>query len=649
MKAHIHRLIAVLVVAQLLQTAGAGVPQSQPAAESKFSAEAYLNHIKVLASDELQGRLPGTEGIEQAAQYITKQFADIGLKPAGDDGTWFQGFEVRRGKKLIDAEALLKAEGCEQTWRVREDWIPLPYTEMVDVEAPLAFAGYGIKAPTSDYNDYADFDAEGKALLILRYEPRSDDPNADFGGAVPSRHATFARKARVADREGARALLIVNPPNRPGAGDELYNFSEDATHRTFDIPIVHVSQKVADALLKQAGMPSLKTLQQKLDSERQSLSADMKINLALKTGVKPNTVATRNILGRLPGDGTTDETIILGAHYDHLGFVPRQFDRTDNTRYIHNGADDNASGTAAVIELARALSHENGLHRNILFICFSAEEMGLLGSHHYTAHPTIDLATVSAMINIDMIGRLSRDRFTVFGIPSATEFSDIVSRAAERVGITYRAPKGLSGNSDHAGFFDHGIPYLFPFTGVHKQYHRPEDDWDLIDAPGATKILSMFHQVLRELASMEEGPTFQRPTQWYELEPEDQQMKPAIEHQKEAQEPAGADPNRLRTDPRRPNRPNVRLGIIPDHVESDAPGLIADSVIPGGAAKAAGMRDGDRIIQIGETKIRDIYAYMDSLRDLKPGSTVDVIVIRDGKEITLKVKLQKTRRRPEQD
>jgi hypothetical protein len=340
-----------------------------------------------------------------------------------------------------------------------------------------------------------------------------------------------------------------------------------------------------------------------------------------------------------------------------LGNVPRQFDRADDTRTIHNGADDNASGTAGVVELARVLVGEPRLRRNVLFVAFGAEEMGLLGSTHFVEHPTIKLKHVRAMVNFDMIGRFGAEKFTVYGVRSGKGFEQLVDRAAEQAGIKYRAPaggSGMFGSSDHAPFYDHDIPVLFPFTGVHKQYHAPEDDWELIDAAGAVNILTMFHAVVRDLANLEAGPTFEKLSA-SEPEEEETPIKPGAEHEKEVRDKEGGEADhghehghsgdKTGGEVERPTRPPVRLGIVPDFTGGDQPGVIASSVMEGGAAKSAGMQDGDRIVRIGEQTIKDIYGYMNALRDYKAGDTVEIAVVRKDAEVTLKVVLKESPRR----
>lgn len=617
---------------------------SQPSAEDvTFSPAEYLAHVRFLASDALAGRQPGTPGIEAAAAYIAAQFECFGLEPGGTDGTWFQEFTVTRGKQLVEAEAELEVDGLPTVPRVGVDWIPLPFSAMDSASGPVAFAGYGIKADEFGWNDYAEFDATGKILLILRFEPRADDDEADFGGARPSRFSEFRSKAATAARRGAKALLIVDPPGHARSSGNLFRFSDELSRRTFDIPVAHVSAALAEAILEKAGAEPLATLVERLEKEGKPLTRDLGLDVSLRPGVRPLTVATRNVIARLPAAHDTTETIVVGAHYDHLGNVPRQFERTSDAAFIHNGADDNASGTAAVLELARALARERDLRRNIVFVAFSAEEMGLHGSKHFVRQGGEEIAHVKAMINFDMVGRVGQERFTIFGIPSAPEFEPIVKAAADRVGLTYRAPRALSGNSDHAPFLYREIPYLFPFTGMHRQYHRPEDDTELIDAEGAARLLTMFHAIIRDLADLRDGPTFQRSTE--KPSDEDTPPPPAFEQQQQQQQDNGqaraGGPPRDDTDPDvgQPQMPRVRLGIVPDYATDGEPGVVIQAVTEGGPAKAAGLKDEDRIVKIGDQPIKDIYGYMAALKNMRPGQTVPVTVVREGKELTIEVKL----------
>jgi len=592
-----------------------------------FSAETYLEHIRFLASDELEGRRPGSEGIRRTDEYIAEQFREIGLKPAGEDGSYFQSFELPGRKELHDEDARLEIGGLERTFKVHEDWAPMPFTQPGEAEGPLAFAGYGISAEQHGYDDYADFDPAGKVLLILRYEPKSEDANAAFGGEPASSHAMFSRKARLAARKGARALLIVNPPNRTPDKDELYPWSESGARATYDLPMIHITRQAADAILAQAQMPPLSVLQEELDRGREPLSSDLHgVRVKLSTGVQSKPITARNVIGLLEGREAPEEYIVVGAHHDHVGRT-QPFGQANVEPQIHNGADDNASGTSAVIELARAFGHSPRPRRSILFMTFSAEELGLLGSRHFVEHPSVPLEKVRAMINFDMVGRLNNNKFEVWGIPTATEFNDIVLAAAQRVGLEYAAPPStgdIFGRSDHASFYRKGIPVLFPFTGLHSQYHRPDDDWPLIDGEGAVTVLRMFHDVIRDLAEMKSGPTF---------------VPKSPEPSSQAALAADAGPDAAETVDAQdaPSLPPVRLGILPDFNDS-GPGLLVESVVAGGAAVQAGLKDGDRIVRLDKYEVRDMASYVEAARNFKPGDEVEVVVLREGQEHKSKVK-----------
>ncbi len=596
-----------------------------------FNATAYVDHIRYLASDELAGRLPGTEGGQATTEYIAKRFRELGLEPAGVDGSYFQPFPIQGLKKLNDERAAFKLVGVDRNWTIRQDWIPLPFSKPGTIEGPLAFAGYGIEAPRHDYDDYADFDATDKVLLIFRHEPKSDDPEADFGGETPSRHALFSKKARVASKKGAKALLIVNAPANDPGQDELYPWQDRNARQTYALPMVHISREVAKIILERAGMPDLQTLQEKLDSERQSLSADLEnVTVQIETGIEY--VEGRNVLGLLKGDGSSEEILVVGAHHDHIGAQPGHGDGADNETVIHNGADDNASGTSGVLEMARVFTAGPPPRRNILFMTFDGEEQGLLGSKHFVQHPTIDLKKVPAMVNLDMIGRLNLQQLTIFGVPSGKEFRDIVQRAAEGAGLEYAAPgtnAGFFGASDHFSFYRQNIPVLFAFTGVHKQYHQPEDDWELIDADGAVKVLEMMYTVTGELANMETGPAFVS---------EEEQEKEATTQPAEKEDEADQEP------PAR-GRARLRLGVMPDLAYDQGTGVRVEMVMDGGPAAKGGIKDGDVIVRIADEPVTDINSYMDALKKHEPGDEVEVAVKRDDQQLTLKIKLEASRRR----
>ena len=611
-------------------------------AKASFSADAYLAHVRYLASDELGGRLPGTPGSHAATEYIAQQFKQIGLKPGGVEDTYFQPFTIRRLKQLHDSEAAFKISGVEGEWKIRENWIPMPFSKPGKIEGPLAFAGYGISAGKFDYDDYAGFDPTDKVLLILRHEPKDEDPEAAFGGETPSCHALFSRKARVAAEKGAKGLLIVNAPNRDPDRDQLYPWHDSDTHQSYSLPIAHISRQIANAILEQAGMTNLTTLEEKLDQERKPLSTDLEgITVDIETGVKY--VEGRNVLGLLEGEGRGDEFIVIGAHHDHLGKV-RPHRGESKEPVIHNGADDNASGTAGVIELARAFASGPRPQRSILFMTFDAEELGLLGSRHFVDHPTVELEKIVAMITLDMIGRMNQDRFAIYGVGTGKEFRELLDAYAEELTLSFKAPasgSGFFGGSDHHSFYQKDIPVLFAFTGVHKQYHTPEDDWELIDGDGATKVLQLMHPAISEIASMGERPTFVSAEEEQAAREAQKEAEAQAEAEEETEQEQAADER-----PARPGRPRASLRIIPDHAYDGDGGFRVLSVIQDGPAAKAGMKDGDLIVRIADEPVSDIYSYMEALKPHQPGDQVEVVVKRGEEQVKLKVTLGESRRRP---
>lgn len=601
-----------------------------------FSAERYREHVKLLAGDEWGGRGPGQEGIEKAAEYIAEHFKRSGLKPAGDDGTYFQTFDIRDGKELIAEKAKLTVDGLDSQWKLDEDWRVFPFSKTGAVDGPLAFAGYGISAERHNVDDYAGFDATGKVLLMLRYEPKSDDPNAPIGGATPSSNSVFSRKARIAADKGAKAIIIVNPPNRDADKDELYEFSTRFTRQSYELPMIHVKREVAEAMLKKAGMPDLATLTAELDESRESVSTDLKnMHVHIETGLEPKVIKTRNVVGLMPGRGDTDELIVVGAHYDHLGIR-----ESDNTSTIYNGADDNASGTAGMLELVTAFAQQSPPRRGILFMAFSAEERGLLGSAHWVKHPTVDYGRVKFMMNLDMIGRYRPDEFEIYGADTGEGFEQLADELSSELGLKYKFGKELFGQSDHASFYEKGTPVMFPFTGLHAEYHQPGDDWDLINAEGATTVLQFSYRLSRHMAELTDGPAYKKRSDT-RFSRRDNPAAAAAETAKREQEAEGqaATPPQPPPDQPAPRRSRARMGIVPSYADSEGNGVLVERVSPNQPAAKAGMKDGDRIIQIGEKDVTDMASYMEAMGGYGIGDEIQVIVKRGEEKVTLKVML----------
>lgn len=571
-------------------------------------AAAFQEHVAYLASDELEGRGTGTRGNDAAAGYIAEHFRRAGLRPAGENGTFFQPFEVTLGQK-IEGHVSLSVSGAPGLGVLHRDFVPLPFGENEAFEGPLAFAGYGIVNREAGYDDYGDFDVRGKVLLILRYEPHSDDPNAGFGGRSPSQFATFEHKARQARQRGAAALLIVNPPMHRGERDELFRFETADEARSYGIPMMHVSRVFAERILAGAGRPDLKTLQEQLDLDRKPQPFDVRgVSVRGNPGLVRQRAATRNVVGLLPGRGKlADEYVVIGAHFDHVGItVPRGSRSTTQATapepQIHNGADDNASGTAGLLLLAERFARwDGGDRRGLLFIAFSAEEIGLLGSRHFVEHPAVPLEKIVAMLNMDMIGRLRNEQLQVFGTKTSPLFEDLVAAESRERGLSLKTSAGGFGPSDHTSFYARHIPVLHFFTGIHDDYHRPSDDADKINAEGGARIVDLIGDVTAELITRSERPTYV----------------------------AVAESQPSRTGAR------VRMGVMPAYADDEQPGMGIDGVSPGSPAKRAGLQAGDRILMIGPHAVNNVYDLMEAMGHYEPGNEVSLTILRKGERLQL--------------
>ena len=576
----------------------------------EIGPEAYQGHVDYLASDELGGRGLGSLGIEAAAQYIAGRFKDFGLQPAAGEGTYYQAFEVKLRARLTD-DGELEVAGADVTPEQGVDYLPFPFSSETEFDGEVVFAGYGVVFEDRNHDDFADFDVTGKVVLLLRGEPPAwaEEEETDY-----TPHAEFSNKVYNVKEHGGAAVLIVNQRLAEGQADELTSWDRPGgggPDADYGLPALHVTRLFAERLLSAGGLESLGTLQDKLDGGAFASAALPGISVRGRAGIERETAATRNVMGIIPGKGRlAEEIVVIGAHYDHLGrVVPRQTFTSPAKRIpeIHNGADDNASGTAGVIELARIFGSRDNLRRSVMFVAFSGEESGLLGSKYFVKHPPVDLGRVVAMLNLDMIGRLREGstKVQVFGTQSATEFEPMLERLAKKNGFELQGSAGGFGASDHTSFYINDIPSLHFFTGLHKDYHLPSDDADQINAQGAVALLAYVHDVAVEIIEADSRPTYQKVAS---------SMGTSRSHYR------------------------VRIGIMPSFAD-DGEGLGVDGVSAGGPAEAAGIQDGDLIIREGGTEVRNIYDHMAALRKYKPGDQVDVVVLREGKELTFTVTL----------
>jgi Peptidase family M28/PDZ domain/PA domain len=583
----------------------------------------FQSHIEILADDALTGRGIGTPGIDVAAGYIASQFVSMGIEPGGDDGnSYFQEFEVATGGELVDGYSF-NLSGVEAKPEREKDYIPFGFSSNDAFEGEVVFAGYGIINEDKEYDDYKDLDVEGKVVLILRREPPGW---ADSGR--PTRHSSFQAKTYTAKEQGAVALLIVNRV-ADEAEDHLMRFGRGGKS-SFGLPVFHIKQDLAGKMLSAGGLGSLTELQATLDDGGHASAPLAGVRLAGQAGVEMKMARVRNVIGLIRGEGPlADEYVVIGAHYDHLGVtIPRHiFSRSPlpseaqtgsskspdpNEAQIHNGADDNASGTAGVIEAGRMLVRSKPLKRSVLLMAFTGEESGLLGSKHYADHPTVPLEDIVAMLNMDMIGRFNDKKNTIqiFGTGAADEFDEMITRVTKASGMKLRGDKSAIGPSDHTSFYRKEIPSLHIFTGLHNDYHQPSDDVDKINAVAGAHVTDLVVALAEEIINTDKRPTYHK---------------------------VAARANVFQADT---GRPKARMGIFPGYTaETSTSGLLVDGVSDGGPAQKAGIRDGDIIIRIGKAKVTGIYDYMGSLRNAKPGDVVEVVVKRKDKEVVVQLTL----------
>ena len=628
-------LSIVLAVPAPAQTP-AQTQAATPAVGSADPAE-YLNTIKELTAPAMEGRGDDTPGLMRAANLLQQRYKTLGLEPAGSHG-YLQPFTLTTGAKLAGNNHLREQVAQKtQDLKLKEDFVPLSFSSSGAVDAPVVFAGYGASAGEFDYDDYANLDVNGKIVVMLRYEP------AGFAGKSGNQgltqHATMITKAINARNHGAKAVIIINgtPIGAPsattntttnstansttngtavqGQQDRLMPFGSLSGPENVGILLVQVRNNVAGAWFAAAGT-SIADVQRRIDAATKpaSFSFPPTVHLSMEVNVTTTRATVNNVLAYLPGK--TDEYVIVGAHYDHLGYghydslAPSQIGR------IHPGADDNASGTAGVLELARMLAPFKGrLPRGILFASFAGEELGLLGSADWVKEPTRPLPKAVAMINMDMIGRIRDRKVYIGGVGTAANFQPILTALQKESSFQFEYSAGGYGASDHTSFVTQQIPVLFFFSGLHSDYHRPSDTWDKIDATDAAHLVDVVAKLLLQLDTVTQRPTF---------------VTVAEDKDPHAGVSGGG------------GGYGPYFGSIPDFGQTEN-GVRFSDVQPGSPAAKAGLKAGDVLVQFRGQAIRNLYDFTDALRRSKAGDVVEVTVLRDGKPLKQQVTLEQRR------
>jgi hypothetical protein len=596
--------LLIVAVLPLLLRAQVSTPE--------ITAAELTAHIKYLASDALEGRGSGDKGNELAAAYIAGLLKGYGIPPALPSG-YYQPFDFVSSVKLGGANALAfegtGVPGGKKAATADADFRPFGFTSNDTVHGALLFAGYGITAPDGSYDDYKAVDAKGKIVVVLRYSPEGNDPHG-----MLNQYSSFRNKARTARDKGAVALLVVTGPN-DDPDDDLVKLSFDQAFANSGIPAVCVKRSVVAPFFAAKGW-TLKALQDSMKSTKAPVVLDFPgVGASLTTEVVKVNATTSNVIGYLPGNDPAlkEQVIVLGAHFDHLGYGgPGSGSLKPDTIAIHHGADDNASGTAGLLELAQAFASVKGsLKRGIVFTFFSGEELGTLGSGYYVNNPAVPLTSTVAMLNMDMIGRLSDRTLTVGGTGTSPVWEGLLARYnTDSTFVLKMTPDGY-GPSDHAQFYGKDLPVLFFFTGTHNDYHKPSDTWNTINYPGEEQVVRYVYRIAKDLDGIAERPAFAKV-------------------QSAAPLGGGGDTRGFR----------VTLGVVPDY-GATVEGMKIGGVRPGAPADKAGMKAGDVIVGMGGKKIMNIYDYMGVLGELKVGDSVEVEIQREGKLIKLTAQMTK--------
>ncbi len=568
----------------------------------KFTPDAAMGHIQFLASEQLQGRKSGTAGAFLAADYIRGEFMAAGAMPFANGG--FQEFEIITGISTGNANNL---QIDSRTFVLGEDYTPLPFSKNGFLTAPALFVGYGldISNDSLSWNDYDGVDMSGKWALILRGEPKSAEGKALLSGNFDERF-----KVMIAQDHGAAGVIFVTGAQLD-SDDNLLKLSYDRSPSTSGIPVLQVKRNVIDPLVATIGK-TLEMIEKEIAENRASPAIEIPATISANVDLVKNQAMAYNVVAMIEGVDPLlkDQFVVIGAHYDHLGLGGfGSGSRVPDTVAVHYGADDNASGVAATIEIAKYFAQpENKPARSLVFIAFDAEEMGLIGSRYFADNPPIDLTKVTAMINFDMIGRLKESNtISVGGTGTSLETTQILDRFAEKYPLKLAYSTEGFGPSDHAAFYGKNIPVFFISTGAHADYHTPRDNPEGINAEGIVMVLDFSAGLVAELANRAEMLTFQEAG------------------------PSSRGDHRYNF--------KVTLGIMPDMTSSGNDGLKVEAVRPGAPAASGGMLKGDVITAIDGNPVGNIYDYMGRLKNLEAGQVITVDVQREGKQEVLIIQL----------
>lgn len=645
--------------------AGVPVGDSVPKAATVVAqgeAAVFCQHVATLADPFFEGRSADTKGKEHAANYVQFYFEKAGLKPAFPDKeatpapsdappdnphgsdvpppppstspvgaipdmapavSYEQHFTVPGSMVVNSAEVSFRGTTQSGTFELGTDYNPLGMSAKANASGPLVFAGYSIPKGPDGYASFAEGDdLTGKIVMLFRFEPMGPNGRslwANSTGGVWSQRSGLVEKVKAAIAKGAAGVIVVNPP---GADDPRANRLESPRGTRFgqvDKPVVMLTADAASRLIKAADpdQRSLLQLRELADSSWKGVIplGNDDVHVTLNVDIERQRLATHNVGGILPGKGNlAGEYLVIGAHYDHVGYGYLAGASPANVGKLHPGADDNASGTSGLIMLAERMTKtyaampETANARSIIFLAFAAEEMGLLGSKHFVGNTSLGSSQMCAMLNMDMIGRLENNKVQLSGVGTAEEWDQVLAPAIKAAGFDVSQSPGGQGPSDHATFYRSGVPVIHFFTGTHPFYHQPTDTMAVVNCEGGARIVSMIEQIAMDLVTRPQKLTFK--------------------------ESSGGGSGGPRT------AAKVRLGIQPGDYDDDKKGVLVGGVSDGSSAALAGVKANDRLVRWNGQPVKDIYDMMEFLGKHEANDVVELGLIRDGAEITLKATLQ---------
>ncbi len=595
------KAVVALAIA-LLSSLGLVIPVS---ADSETSIEPLLReHVEYLADESLEGRLTGTKGARRAARYVVKRLEALEAQPLPGTSSLIQPFEFVAGTKDTGSSFTLPASNGNKRsrWSGTEDVRGLSFSESGVVSGPVVFAGYGLSLPDGadiQYDSYVGLDVKDKIVLILRYEPEDVD---DESRAAMSRYSGLRYKAMAARDLGAKAVLVVAGPRSPRAG-ETVSMSFDAALSDSGIVAGSISGAVAAKLFERTGK-SIEEVQRALDDGNPHV-AGFDIpgpDVELEVRVARKRREGRNVIAYFPANadgGDPERHVVFGAHYDHLGRGNQgtSLARKGETDQVHPGADDNASGVAALLELADVLA-ERPRKKSWILAFWSGEEIGLLGSSHFVKSGPIPVDAIEAYVNFDMVGRVKDNRLNLQGAGSSSAWSKLIERANVPVGFDVRVQQDPYLPMDSTAFYQAKVPTLSFFTGSHEDYHRPTDTPEFINYEGLAGVVTLASLIGKGLDGLDERPDYLEVTRTHE--------------------------SRVDTDSRR-----AYTGTIPDYT-TEVEGLLLGGVAADGPADRAGLKGGDIIVEFAGRPITNIYDYTYALDAVKVDDEVGVAYVRDG-------------------